>query len=136
MESRESSESRDEHAHWVSVVPEGLHHVVDFHVVESMRHYLLSEELKLGRSRKLSVDEKECNFKEGGLLSQLFDGIPSVLKNTFVSIDERDSRNLSLELEITQLTVFMYPGSKDLVTSPPGDRILVRSEALIVLSVI
>ena len=79
----------------MSVISEALHHVPQLHVVESVRHHLLVELLPLLNGGELSIDQKESDFQESRLFSKFFYGIPSVLKNPLVSVDERDLRDLN-----------------------------------------
>lgn len=109
MEGAKRSHGRDEHAHRMGVVSETLHHVVDLCVIECVRHNLLPEELVLVRRWQLPKNEQESHLKEGALLGQSSDVITAVLKDALLSVDVGDCGFLNENL--TQLTVFMYPGS-------------------------
>lgn len=74
----------------MGVVSEALHHIADLSVVECVGHHLLSEELRLILAGELTEDQEESNFKEGTLFSENFDGISSILKDSLLSINERD----------------------------------------------
>lgn len=90
VEGGNSCQCGDQHAHWVGVVVEGLHHDADVVVEEGVGHDLPLPVLVLVLGGQLSVDQQEGDLKEVGLLCQLLNGDASVLKNAFVTVNEGD----------------------------------------------
>ena len=90
VEGAERTDRRQQHAHGVGVVPEALHeraHVlVDEHVVGDLAY----PAIKLRGSWKLAVEQQVGDLEEGALLSKLLDGIPAVLQDACITVEERD----------------------------------------------
>ena len=50
---------------------------------------------------KLSVDEEECDFEEGGVFCELLDGDASVLQDSLISIDVADPGGVAYGVHIS-----------------------------------
>lgn len=91
MEGRKSSDSRAKHPHGMSIISEMIHHRKQILVDEGMLHDLSGEGVEFLLGGQFSPEDKICDLHEGALLSQYLDGISSILKDSSISIDERDS---------------------------------------------
>lgn len=90
MEGRESSDSRAEHSHGMSVISEMIHHRLQILVDEGMLHNLFGEGVEFFLGGQFSPEDKICDLHEGALLGQYLDGISSILQDSSISVDERD----------------------------------------------
>ena len=70
---------------------EGLDEWGETVMISGVLHDLLGEALELLASGKFTVDEEEGSLEEVGVLSELFNGIAAVLKNTLLTVDEGDA---------------------------------------------
>ena len=78
------------HSHRVSVVAECRDEVLEAIMICGVLHDLLGEAAKLLCCRQLTVDQEECGLKEVGAISELLDGVATVLKDALLTVDERD----------------------------------------------
>ena len=74
---------------------EGGNELLETVVVAGVLHDLLGESAELFLGRELTKDQKESNFEEGSLLSQLLDRVSSVLQDPLLSINETNSGHAS-----------------------------------------
>ena len=88
VEGGHGSHKSGHHSHGVSVVTEGLDEWLETIVVGGVLHDLLGEASSLLGGGELTIDEKESGLKEIRLLSELLNGITTVLKDALLSVDE------------------------------------------------
>lgn len=81
------------HSHGVGVVAESLNEWFKTIVIGRVLHHFLGKALELFGGGELAVDEEEGGLEEVRLLSELLDGVTTVLKDTLLSVDERDARD-------------------------------------------
>ena len=91
VEGAHSSHQGGHHSHGVGVVTEGLDEWGETVMISGVLHDLLGEALELLTSGKFTVNEEEGSLEEVGVLSELFNGIAAVLKNTLLTVDEGDA---------------------------------------------
>ena len=93
VEGAHSSHEGAHHSHRVSVVSEGLDEGFETFVVAGVLHNLLVKSGKLLGGGEFAINHEEGTFDERGFFSELLDGVTTVLKDSFVSINVRDSRD-------------------------------------------
>ena len=93
VEGAHGSHKSRHHSHWVSVVTESLDERLETVMVRGVLHDLLCEGSELFGGGELSVDEKEGSLKEVGVLSELLDGVSTVLKDSLLTVNEGNTRD-------------------------------------------
>ena len=81
------------HSHGVSVVTESLDERFETVMISGVLHDLLGERTKLLVSGELTVDEKEGSLEEGGGVSELLNGVTTVLKDTLLTVNPGNARD-------------------------------------------
>jgi hypothetical protein len=90
VEGAHGSHQGAHHSHRVSVVTESLDEGSETVVVRGVLHNFLVEAAELLGGGEFSVDEKESSLQESGVLSELLDGVATVLEDSLVTVDERN----------------------------------------------
>ena len=79
----------------MGIVGEGRHHGVDIGVDKVVFFDSFGEIGQLLRGGQLAKEDQKGDFQEGALFGQNFDGVSSVFKNTFITVDVGDLRGAS-----------------------------------------
>ena len=90
MQGGQGCDGTAEHAHRVSVIPEGVHHGKKVLMHEGMVHHLFAKGGQLLLGGQLTPEDKIGHFKEGTLFSKDLDGVAPVLEDALVAVDEAD----------------------------------------------
>ena len=90
VEGRERADRGHQDAHRVGVVAEALHEALDVLVHERVIRHLVHPGVVLLLGGQVAVDQQVGHLEEGGLLRQLLDGVPAVLQDPLLAVDEGD----------------------------------------------
>ena len=92
VEGREGADAREQHAHRVGVVAEGLEEVLDVLVDEGVVGDVEDPPLELLLGRQLAEDQQVRHLEIARVLAELLDRDPAVLEDALLAVDERDRR--------------------------------------------
>ena len=73
-----------------------------------MIHYFFVERSKFFLGWKLTPDDKICHLKKTALVSENFNGISPILKNSLVSINEADGRGAGDGVHVSRIIASEY----------------------------
>ena len=90
----------DQHTHGMSIVSENFHLGRQISMKHSVCHDFVVEGPQLIFWRELSVDQQKSYFEEWRIFCKLFDGIASILQNSFVAIDVANLRSITYSVHI------------------------------------
>ena len=91
VELAHSGEQSAHHSHRVSIMAEGLDERLETLVIVRVGHDFPLKDSELFFSGQLTVDDQVRALKERRFLGELLNGVASVLKNTLVTVNERDA---------------------------------------------
>mmetsp|Transcript_33784 Transcript_33784/g.41767 ORF Transcript_33784/g.41767 Transcript_33784/m.41767 type:complete len:337 (+) Transcript_33784:557-1567(+) len=91
VERGKGSHAGRHHSHRVGVVAESLDEWLETLMIGGVLEHLLGEASELLRGGELTVDEEEGGLEEVGSLSELLDGVATVLEDALLTVDERDA---------------------------------------------
>ncbi len=87
---RQRADGGNEHIHRMGVIAKPIHELANVFVQEGMGHHFLDPIVELRATREFALEQQIGHLQKRGLLRQCLNGIPAVIENPGLAVDEGD----------------------------------------------